>query len=145
MHDGAAHLAPEHARVGFRWSWQRVHEMRASLGRTYDLVFNARFDLWLDAPLVLRMPEPGVFYGGRNTTAIRRGVDGEVFAYGTPAVMMAMYVPAVPRAFEGVAASCGFVGEKLVTEIRKSHGFRYEPVEARYGFLRPNGVAWVNQ
>ncbi len=135
---GAEHLPPEVNKMGFRVSQARVQEMRAAYG-DYDVVFHARFDLMLHAPFVFPKVKPNTLYGGSNGGQHKLGLDGEVFLFGTPEVMTAMSIPAVPPEFHSQVAGWECHGERLVTAIRKGLGFDYVPVPLRYGLLRSDG------
>ncbi len=142
---GADALAPHHSGVGFRWSKQRACEMRREReresGQRYDIVFLAHYDLGSHVPFAFpEVIRPDTLYGGYNANQERQGCDGDVFLYGTPEVIDACMIPAVPSELDDLAASVGFHGERLVTEVRKLRGYRYEPHMIRHFLYRSGGA-----
>lgn len=142
---GADALPDEHKKMGFRESWRLAHFTRRfheqEENKKYDVVFNARWDLVLDEPLYLPYEiRPNTFYGSYNLTSIEKGIDGEVFAYGSPEVMNAMYAEAVPEQLASKVASFDYEGERLVTEVRKSLGIEYVTHRHPCYLLRSGGT-----
>ncbi len=133
-------------KFGGRHSGSVVQKMRRDYAvanaAPYDVVFRIRFDLVLLEPF--RMPEkidPNTLYGAYNLTAIEKGVDDDLFNYGTPRVIDGCFGTPIPEEEIEKIPSYGFVGEALVMSIRKSHGFDYKSHEPmKCGLLRSNGL-----
>lgn len=144
INSGADALPTHLAGVGFRWSKQRVCEMRQryerAAGIKYDVVFIARYDLGLREPFVFPDKiEPDTLYGGYNRNQEQNGCDGDVFLYGTPEVIDACMIPAVPHELDALAFSVGFHGERLVTEARKLRGYKYAAHRTPHFLYRTGG------
>ncbi len=145
---GADHLVAEHARMGFRHSICRSNTLRVdheeSTETKYDVVFSARFDLLLQEPFVFPDKiDPETVYGSYNKNMEEKGYDGEVFTYASPDVMTAMTIPAIPAIVADKVPGYDFIGEALFTEVRKSHGFKYQAHSVPLGLLRSYGVLVV--
>lgn len=138
---GADLLAPEHAGMGFRVArelgCQVRREYENATGKQYDLVFLARYDLGFREPVTLPdQVDPYTLYGGYNANQERQGNDGEVFVYGSPHVIDSVMCPAIPHMFAEQVPEMGYVGEKLMTLVRKSLAFDYEPHRVRHFLYR---------
>lgn len=141
---GADMLPLEFAGVGFRWSKQRVCEIRQDFETRrnvrYDCVFIARYDLGFDEPVILpETLDPETVYGGYNANQERQGNDGEVFVYGAPQVIDALMCPAVRPELASEVPAMGFIGETLVTKTRKLLGLKYQPHKIKHFLYRTGG------
>ncbi len=134
------------AKFGGRDSGAKVQALRRayeqSTGTKYDIVFRVRFDLVFLEPFV--MPETideNTLYGAYNLTALERGVDDDLFNYGSPRVIDGCFGEAFPASEVANIPGYGFVGEALVTSIRKSRGFDYKShAPMKCGLLRSTGL-----
>lgn len=143
---GADYLPPRHRTMGQRYGVAAAQGMLRDSGKHYDIVFHARFDLFLFDPFAFPAEiHGGTIYGGRNPVQLGFGRDGEVFVFGSPGAMRAVNGEAVPAAYDELAQRVGFCGEELFTHIRKAAGLNYEPVDVPYGLLRSDGISMVNK
>lgn len=128
----STHYVPEYAaKFGGRYSGAEVQKLRraheVATGKPYDIVFRLRFDLVFLEPFIMPATiDTKTLYGAYNLNAISRGVDDDLFNYGSPEVIDGVFGEAFPESERENIPGYGFVGEALVTSIRKNRGFKYE-------------------
>ena len=123
-----------------RWSASRAIDMAWRFHQPYDVVFMARFDLWLGSDLVLPLPEPKTIYGSHFK---HDKADGDVFLYGRHHEIASISREPFPDDVVAISDGAGFEGEQTTTAIRKSLGYEYRVHPVRHGLLRSNGVFLV--
>lgn len=128
------------ARHHFAKAAEARHAYEKERGVSYDLVFHARFDLYVQEPVTLPRPVPGTVYGSH---AKPNGVDGDVFMFGTPVDMDRLTLPPFPDEAEQVASSSGMEGEQVTTSIRKRLGLEYAIFPMKHGLMRSFGIMMV--
>ena len=146
----STHYIPAYAqKFGGRHSGSVVQRMRrehaAKIGVAYDVVFRLRFDLVLLEPFVMPTSiDTNTLYGAYNLTAIEKGVDDDLFNYGAPRVIDGCFGTPIPENEIAKIPDYGFVGEALVTSIRKDHKFNYAShAPMKCGLLRSTGLMQI--
>lgn len=143
---GYAYMPPSLANCGFRHTRQAVNELRRNCGVQYDLVCMMRFDIGLHEPLIFPDKiEPNTLYAAYNYNMVRQGLDSDTITYGTPEVIDAINIPAVPPELANNIDPNEWCGEKLCTAVRKLRGIEYKTHKLKHFFCRSNGELDVDQ
>ncbi len=138
---GFEHMPPGLENCGFRHTRQAVNELRQQYekdtGVAFDLVVMLRFDIGLREPLILPTEiDQNTLYAAHNANMIRQGLDSDTITYGSPAVIDAINIPAVPPELADKIDGGEMCGEKLCTAVRQLRGIDYKIHPVRHFFYR---------
>lgn len=146
---GYEHMPAHLQNCGFRDTRAAVNELRQMYeqrtGKTYDLVCMMRFDIGLREPLIFpKVIAPNTLYAAYNYNMVRQGLDSDTITYGTPAVIDAINIPAVPEELADSIKPDEWCGEKLCTAVRKLRGIEYKTHKVKHFFYRATGTLEVD-